>query len=57
MKAKDLIIEILTKIDVSIDQEVCIDGSHPFPLEEKYDIIQDKGFLLFREKTEKGIKE
>ncbi len=49
MTIADLIRYLLRgRNDVSL--EVCIDASIPIPILEVYDIVFDKGFLLFRKK-------
>jgi len=51
MKLRDFII-LLLKEGTFLEDEVKIDASIPIPFEEKYEIKREKGWVLFKAKSD-----
>ena len=49
MTVVELLIKILENIPCDLTTEVMVDGSIPIPLEECFEIVDGKGYLLFKE--------
>lgn len=49
MKLKDLIIKLM-EVGFVVDDDIRIDGGVPIPIEDVFEIVREKGFILFRTK-------